>query len=515
MYGRLLGFAFTLPFALLACSENGFVKADETQVGDGKINVEPLELDFGQLAAGEQAIQTFTISNIGVGDLTVTNLQLEGASYTVLTDLSNFVLPAGASETVDVAFAPLGADSQIGSVTVLSTDNQHDAVEVDLVGHGAVPDLDISPNPYDFGTVFIGCGETQELRLENIGSDDLEITDIDFDSDDNAMELIDENDLPLTLAPGQATTVAVSFYAESVSTSRGELTVRSNDPAGDEVAVQVGEGAWAERGEDTFDIPENPPVDILFAVDQSCSMDAHAANLASNFGQLASALSAVTNNWRVGVATLQSGCFNNGIITPSTPQAKFTEAVRMGADEVADTEKLFALTNTALSKTTGSGCNAGFLRPSALLHVVFVTDEWEQSGISASSWVANAGSYKSSDSLLKASGIVCPDSGCSWAGADGFAGNYLTAIATTGGERLDISSTNWGSTASRLAEASLDGIYNFELSEDPVESTIRVYVNGVEVTSGWWYDPSANEVRFTELSGGTVVVKYGVEAECN
>lgn len=507
---------------LVACNESGFVPTTEGGGVGPDIDVAPLALDFGLLGQGEERTQTFTVTNIGNSDLTVTDLGLEGDGFELRVDVTDFVLAPGASQDVEVAFTPVGS-SELGAVTVFSNDPEDGAVEVDLFGAGAVPDLVLDPPTFDFGALSVGCGDDVTVSLSNVGTDDLVVTSIDYAGGAD-LTLLDWNDLPLTLAPGASTTVQVAFQPAAAGAQDGTLSVASNDPRGIETATQLGSGGLGARVEDTFDVPENPPVDILFAVDQSCSMDSHASNLAANFSTVAADLSAVTNNWRIGVVTMQNGCLNGGILGPTTTglQQKFTDAVRQGDDGIADTERLFNLTNTALSKTSGTQCNAGFLRASALLHVVFVTDEWEQSGSRSSAasrantWVNGAAAYKSSDTLFRASGVICPDSGCSWAGGDGGPDGYREAVQYAGGVRLDISTNNWGNAASQIAEASLAGLYDFPLSEDAEPSTVRVWVNGVEWTTGWHYDIMNNEVDFeSELAGGSVVVKYNETGVCN
>lgn len=507
---------------LVACNENGFVPTTE---GDGlgpDIEVAPTSLNFGTLGQGEETTQTFTVTNIGNSDLTVTDLGLEGAGFELRVDVTDFVLAPGASQDVEVAFTPVTA-SELGAVTVFSNDPEDGAVEVDLIGAGAVPDLVLDPPTFDFGALDVGCGGSVTVSLSNVGTDDVVVSNIAYAGDAD-LTLLDWNSLPLTLAPGASTTVQVAYQPAAAGAQNGTLSVDSNDPRGTETATQVGSAALGARAEDTFDVPENPPVDILFAVDQSCSMDSHASNLAANFSTVAADLSAVTNNWRIGVVTMQNGCLNGGVLGPTTTglQQKFTDAVRQGDDSVADTERLFTLTNTALSKTSGTQCNAGFLRASALLHVVFVSDEWEQSGSRstapsrASAWADGAAAYKASDTLFRASGVVCPDSGCSWAGGDGGPDGYREAAAITGGARMDISTSNWGNAAAQIAEASLAGLYDFPLAQEPEPSTIGVWVNGVQWTTDWHYDATNNEVDFdVDLAGGSVVVKYNQAGVCN
>ena len=77
----------------------------------------------------------------------------------------------------------------------------------------------------------------------------------------------------------------------------GELTVVSNDPAGDQIATQSGEGEYISIYEQTWDNPVNPPSDIMFSVDLSCSMDDDAARLAGDFSNFIGQLSNYSTDW--------------------------------------------------------------------------------------------------------------------------------------------------------------------------------------------------------------------------
>ncbi len=81
---------------------------------------------------------------------------------------------------------------------------------------------------------------------------------------------------------------------------------------------------------------------------------------------------------------------------------------------------------------------------------------------------------------------------------------------------LSICDTNWAAHVEKLATASLSGMYDFALTQNPDPTSIQVWVNGAEWTSDWHYEPTTNEVRFdVELGGGEVVVKYGVLVACD
>jgi hypothetical protein len=86
------------------------------------------------------------------------------------------------------------------------------------------------------------------------------------------------------------------------------------------------------------------------------------------------------------------------------------------------------------------------------------------------------------------------------------------------GAFLSICSADWGTPMEQLAVESM--INNtFELSDNnPVEETIEVFVEGVEVYD-WTYDEIYNAVIFdaisTPNSGEEITVSYAYFGDCN
>jgi hypothetical protein len=350
-----------------------------------------------------------------------------------------------------------------------------------------------------------------------VGSDTLIISDLDYADPDAQLSLVSSLSLPVTLEPGQETGVVVAWDPTFEVTAHGQLDVTSNDPRVVVSATQEAESIFATVTTDEFTVPVDPPVDIIFAVDQSCSMDAHATQLTTAFTGLIQQMSQVTNGWRVGVATQDTGCFNYGFFTSSTPNltTTFGQAVTVGDElSVTNTEKLFSIALAALQKTTSGQCNTGFLRANALLHVIFVSDEYEQGTMTPASFVSSATAYKSSPGLFKTSGILCNPT-CS--NMDGTYARYIDAVNLTGGIHLDVMSTYWSSYAQQLAAASLISINTYELSQNAAGDSIRVWVDGTEWTTGWHYDPATNEVVFDAAppQGSNIEVEYGVLVPCN
>jgi len=495
------------------CSENDInsVKPDNgTPVPN--IVVTPPVLEFAQLMTAEIEERTFNVQNVGDSVLTVDEITVELSDAFRVLNPGGFLLDPGTSQDITVAFSPLGVDN-IGQAVVWSDDPDEPETLVDLVGYGSVPELQITPDPYDFGTLFVPCDDFTTLQLENVGGDLLVIDRIDHISD-GSFVLDDPNVFPVELLPGQFTSVNVTFTASTTGTVEGELQVTSNDPRGVVSAFQSGTGDYAAIGQDSFVIPEDPPVDILFAVDQSCSMDDDSAQLGANFDAFIQQIDAVTQGWQIGVANVDNGCFNNGILTSSTVgyQAAFASAVTEGDDPTGfDTwsEQLYTLIDVALGKTTPGQCNSGFLRPGALLHVILVSDEPEQSANAWGAYYNNWVNYVSDPSLLKVS-VIVDESGCGLGAA-----GYPQSANQTGGVILDMCG-DWASQIGQLGSASLQGIGSFELSQTADPVSITVMVDGVPMSAGWTYNPVTNEVVFDNaLAEGSIVdVDYGIAVAC-
>jgi len=507
----------------VGCAEYELYNTDEVKDGPlPHILVEPAAIDFGTWSSQDTTSRTVRITNIGEADLRVDDVLVfdqpefdmnYGGVWNLTIEPDDFI-------EFEATFNPRSGGERSGWITVYSDGANEQESVVDLVGFGAVPQLQIDPNPVNFGAQFIGCDDEATVTFTNIGAEELVISATDFSSD-GQIELyaIDPLPMPLTIAPAEQVEVGLRYAPTVEADAQAVLTVTSNDPAGEHVHLSDGSGVYAATFDDQFTVPENPPVDILFAVDQSCSMDDQTSDLAQAFGEFINEINNVTTGWHLGVVTNDNGCFNQGVLTSSTNnyQSKFTSAVSTGGCTAGSpsclTEALLRLTSVSLSKT-GGGCNANFLRSGAMLHVIVVSDEEEQSNTNWLTWVNEFGTYVASPNHLKISAVVDVNTSCGdGTGADGYddAANY------TGGELLNICNANWASQIATLSAASLTNIFRYELTETGAdEASISVYVDGA-LNSDWHYDSGSNEVVFdVELDANqTIDVSYGIVTACD
>ncbi|MCB9762763.1 MAG: choice-of-anchor D domain-containing protein [Alphaproteobacteria bacterium] len=508
-----------LALTLTGCSDYGLhLRADNWGDAEPAIDVDPRLLDFRSADSGEERRLSFTIRNVGTGLLQVDDLVLEGSeAFRLVTEERAFNLDPEAAVEIEVAFTPREVGEQQGAVTVVSNDDTEPEARVDLLGVGNTPWLVITPEVHDFGQREIPCGDTVDLTLQNVGVSDLVIDGWSHQGGDGQFSVVEAPSLPVTLVTGAYTTITVEYLPGVAGASTGELVVTSNDPRTAVTASQSGEGLPTDTRTEDFTSEENPPVDILFAVDQSGSMDDDAERLAENFSTFIDTLRETTTGWRVGVVTYDHGCFNNGVIRNSTADGAtlFAEAVTMGEDrEISDDEALFSIVDRALLQIDWGYCNEGWRREGARMHVIVVSDEPERSEEHASAWtwdffVDRFGASVEDPSLLKISGVLDTED-CN-EGAD----NYREAVEATGGELLSICAGNWADYALALAEATVDLAWTFALSETPVPSSIAVSVDGAPLSGGFHYEAGLNAVVVDEMvAGQSVEITYSVAAEC-
>lgn len=515
---RIVGM-IALASAATGCIETGV--SGKEQPPDNvvpDILVDPPALQFDALRDGETQTLDFIVSNQGDAVLEVEDIVIaSGNAFTVLGPDFEFVLDPGADLPVTVEFTPMGADENYGAVQVLSNDPDGDNSTVDLLGYGLVPDLQITPDTYNFGEGFVPCGSSVELELKNVGQVDLEIYDLNYVSG-GLMTLRSDLQLPLVLGPDESRTVWVDFTPTTSGADTGVLTVSSNDPAGDETADQNGEGAWVASNAETFTSPGPPPVDVLITIDQSCSMfQDNIDDVEQGFPPFVNELQNISD-WQLMLVTNPDGCATGGILDASDANAS-TLLVNNAFDSSHDdtlganmTESLLKLSERALSKTGAGNCNAGFLRPGALLHIITISDEPEQSNQTASYWVDAFETYVSDPSLVKVSGVLDLFTNCGL-GANG----YTQAVSITGGAELNICNSSWGANFTDIASEVLEGIQTYNLQDPADAGSMVVKVNGVPTTD-WTYSEDTQTVTVNSPPIGendVVDIEYNIMAECN
>ncbi|MBL7032795.1 MAG: choice-of-anchor D domain-containing protein [Candidatus Delongbacteria bacterium] len=207
------------------------------------INLSAYTHDFGQVLVGQSSNWNLIIHNVGDADLELLDIVGDNPVFTTDFDLTREIIIPGGSLTVAVTFAPDAEQAYNGTLMITSNDPDESIVGVALMGEGTavpVPDIDLSATIYDFGQVYVGATGSWDLVISNVGSADLEVSDI---SSDEAVFTTDFETTRLAIPAGETVTVAVTFAPMLVQSYSGILSIYSNDPDEPTLTVELaGEG---------------------------------------------------------------------------------------------------------------------------------------------------------------------------------------------------------------------------------------------------------------------------------
>ena len=520
-----LPFAALVALSLLACNEYGIIEDDgplDPSSLDAQLRVTPLILDFGSLIAGEESTQLITLESVGSDIVYIEDLFVDGpASFSLEDSQIERVLAPGSSTTLPVTFAPLADEDASGLVHVLSNDADHPDRTVELRATGLAPMIQLDPTTFDFGDDEIGCAKEQQIEVWNLGSAPLLIEDVVYAPTSDEMQQSHYFPPGTAIDPGQMQVIDVRYDPRDELPDTGYLHVYSNDPAHpDALATQYGTAHLADEVTDEFEQAGNNWTDVLWVVDNSCSMGEEQISLAVNFAAFLDIVEVLDIDYHIAVITTDDPTFQGAvpIMTPSTPSVAqaFADAVNVGTTG-SYIEQGYEMSAQALTPPLAApgGHNDGFLREEAGLRVIYVSDEEDQSPDTVTAYLQLLQGLEVNPDHVILSGITGQLTGCP--GAES-APRYEQGVADTDGISSSICDPNWVNTLSNLAWLSLSWQDTFALSDEPVQETIEVELNGVPVYAGWHYDLVINAVIFDPSyvpdTGDLISVTYNLLGTC-
>lgn len=217
---------------LLAVGLKGAVYKSEKiqqEINFPKIEISPKSIDFGTVLVNEQKVKTFSIRNVGEGDLVIPRIVIAGA------DKRNFSLgeincpniESNNECTIDVIFSPKEKGRKEASIRIQSNDPSNPIVSVGLIGIGAenkVPVISINKTEIIFDNLFPEERRTEKVIVKNEGYADLTINNISIDEGSFEFETNCE-----TVKPLESCYIDVVFIPKEEGEYSGTLTIESND----------------------------------------------------------------------------------------------------------------------------------------------------------------------------------------------------------------------------------------------------------------------------------------------
>ncbi len=519
---------------LFSCSDQGLREAPEEPVppGPADIEVDPLALEFGTLQMGSALTQEVTISSVGERDIQITGLHIVGpAHFSFEAEETPLTLGPGAITMVQITYTALDGADASGVFRVSSNDPDEEEIDVSLHGMGLGPAIIIDPPTWDFGAHGVYCEESVDLVVESAGNSPVTVSTWSFEAIPSSTAMTwTTQDLyeGLEMMPGDTAVVTIHFTPEDVDNYNGEFVVEVEEEIPPGVGTQTGEGVGGDWVTDTFIQEGNNQTDILWVVDNSCSMTEEQTTLADDFVNFYSIVEAQAVDFRIAAVTTDDEHFlgSTKVIDHSTPAGDqvFADNCQVGTNGDTTERGLRHGWEAMVLAESNTAPNNGFYRAVAGLRVVFVSDEMDSDQGSWATYVSNYQGLKTNPNHVILSAICGTDGHtaqmCWGAGGQAMGGaGYVDAVNATGGILASICDSDWSQALTNMGWQSLSLADTLPLSEEPIPSTILVDVNGVHLNQGWYYDSVINAVimepDYVPEDGDVVDITYQLPGDCS
>lgn len=546
--------------------------AEGSAVNECDLQPNPRQINFGLSVLGKTKVIPVDWSNQGSRDCQISRFDLNlQSSFPPYTGPNPYILPSlpadckvsapgrhdcnpavvlkpGQTLKVDVGFQPL-QEKQATPLTSPSFDGTLDVTTngnppkrtVTLTGLATKSCVEVVPDKLDFGLVTVNCSSRKEkITIFNTCPTHLNVTKIGFSAaGPNGFRIVSAQQVPFTIPSGQSADIELQYRAtpppqKSTAVLEIEHSVTQQSPLS---VPMVAEGTTNSDQTDVFKQSTNPKIDILFVVDDSCSMGDDQQNLGRNFKSFIQLAKTFNVDFQLGITTTDvSGSgnpFGGGKFAPgelrgspkimnnNTPNLEtiFQQNVNVGTNGSA-TEAGLEAARLALSHpliTTG-GANYGFLRADASLAVIAISDEPDQSPQPVQFYInffMNIKGVRNVD-MFRFSAVIGYDpvtkqNSCSSGGnSASSSGRYLAVANATRGVAASIC-VDWSNTLQQLGALSFGLRSQFFLSRPADPQTIQVKLDGNSVpATEWSYDANSNSIVFKTppKAGATISVNY-------
>lgn len=539
----------------------------------------PAQLSFGLVPVETLVNQGVLLTNTGserclFRAFEVHDLSGPAGAFLVARGQSDeLFLEPGESHSVIVELIPRAVGAHTATLEYYVSDPNY-AGGIQLRGVGIDEGLLVSPRELDFGVIQPDCA-TRELTVNmyNVLSGNITIERIEIDSMSTEFVLTQvPAGIPAppgagaTMSPGDTLTFNVHYQPTDLGPDVGLVEIYVAGQTEPYIVSLFGRATVDGLNEEHFKQADEALVDVLFVVDNSCSMGDNQASLVQNFTSFIRYADSQGLDYRIAVVTTDAdgfagttfGCpsplpatrppgtgqgscgyFADGslvtsvvdpnwrIITPDeapSTEVAFTAIANQGTFGSGD-EKEFEAAYMALSAPIINGWNAGFLRSEASLAIIMVGDEREDSLRPVDFYVNFFLSIKGARNRDRFSASVIgstQDETCpSQDGLDPIRLHQM--VARTGGVFESICTADWSVTLENLGLAVFGYRANFLLTSQPTPGSITVEVDGVLVEATgpagqvrWRFDSDTNAVAFGANAipepGSEIIIRY--ESDC-
>jgi len=464
----------------------------------------PTSLNFGILQPGLAREKPVRLENIGNDECLIEGVELRAPGdpfFSVVPDPWPEALAPGETLQVGVRFAPTEERAAKAALVVSTNDPIAPRQTINLLGSGLFYiNVFVEPESIDLGALRPNCNVSSEtLRLINAGDRAVEVEAVDIEP--AVANVTRSGPLPVRVDGGQSAGWTVAWRPEAPGQFTADAIVDFADlPFPIRVPVR-GEASFDARSTDAFEQRDIADVDVLFVIDNSCSMLDDQQALARNASTFIREADLRGSRYRIGVTTtsdwpdqgrLVGPVIDRDALDPSEVISLFRQQAQVGTSG-SGIEEGAASALAALRKAQlGNELNRDLLRDDASVVLIIVTDEDDSSPGNMAAYYRDISRIVPNDLV-----VAVVSGGTSGCGTALPTPRYQSFLGLTGGEHVSICD-DWGANLEELGETAFAPATSFELRAVQEPSLpVEVTIDGQPVPSSEWsLTPDAPTLNF-------------------
>jgi len=191
----------------------------------GNLQLSRSALGFGKVVVGSSSALPITVTNNGTASVTISSARASTSEFSLSAPTLPLSVSAGETANLSIVFTPSTASDVSGTIALWS--NASDTtLTLSLTGTGLAPGQVVAnPNSINFGAVSLGGSQTQSATVTNSGGSNITISQATVSG--TGFQLSGPS-LPLTLNPGQSSSVVVTFSPQSIGAQAGILSLTTS-----------------------------------------------------------------------------------------------------------------------------------------------------------------------------------------------------------------------------------------------------------------------------------------------
>jgi Abnormal spindle-like microcephaly-assoc'd, ASPM-SPD-2-Hydin len=187
------------------------------------VTLSPTSVNLGSVNVGSSAQQPIKVTNSTAISVTITSVTVSGNYFTMSGVTAPLVLPAGASATLNVSFAPKAAGAQTGKIAVAGRGLSLDVtLSANGVSSGGTTSISAVPTSAAFGNVPVGSTNSQTFTVTNHGTTTVSVSSEAVSGTGITMSGLADG---AQIAGGRSSTFNVAFKPAKTGTITGSASI--------------------------------------------------------------------------------------------------------------------------------------------------------------------------------------------------------------------------------------------------------------------------------------------------